>query len=112
LAERNRSPFDFSKGESELVSGFNTEYGGGLFSIIFITEYGSILFLGVFSSFFFLGGGYLIGLKSFLVSSFYVWVRGRFPRLRYDKLMIISWKGLLPLVLGITTFLFVEGSIY
>jgi len=82
-----------------------------LFSIIFITEYGSILFLGVFSSFFFLGGGHLIGLKSFLVASFYVWVRGRFPRLRYDKLMIISWKGLLFLVLGKTKILFKVGNI-
>jgi len=56
LAERNRSPFDFSEGESELVSGFNTEYGGGLFSIIFITEYGSILFLGIFTAMFFFRG--------------------------------------------------------
>jgi len=90
LAERNRSPFDFSEGESELVSGFNTEYGGGLFSIIFITEYGSILFLGVFTALFFMGGGFFLSIKSFIVSAFYVWVRGSFPRLRYDKLMMIA----------------------
>lgn len=46
LAERNRTPFDFSEGESELVSGFNVEFGGGIFSLIFICEYGIILFLG------------------------------------------------------------------
>jgi len=54
LAESNRSPFDFSEGESELVSGFNTEYGRGLFSLIFIREYSSILFLCMFTSFFFI----------------------------------------------------------
>jgi NADH-ubiquinone oxidoreductase chain 1 len=72
LAERNRSPFDFSEGESELVSGFNTEYGGGLFSIIFITEYGSILFLGVLTSVFFLGGGLFLTIKAFSIAAFYV----------------------------------------
>jgi len=54
------------------VSGFNTEYGGGLFSMIFITEYGSILFLRVFTSVFFLGGMLIVRVKSFLIASFYV----------------------------------------
>lgn len=112
LAERNRSPFDFSEGESELVSGFNTEYGGGLFRIIFITEYGSILFLGIFTSFFFLGGGLFSRVKAFLVAAFYVWVRGSFPRLRYDKLIIIAWKGMLPFVLGAIFFIFLLGGIF
>jgi len=72
LAESNRTPFDFSEGESELVSGFNTEYGGGLFSIIFISEYGSILFLCMFTSIFFMGGGFLFSFKSFFLSFIYL----------------------------------------
>jgi len=56
VAERNRSPFDFSEGESELVSGFNVEYGGGLFSLIFICEYGMIIFLCFLRILSFFGG--------------------------------------------------------
>jgi len=56
LAENNRTPFDFSEGESELVSGFNVDYGGGLFSLIFICEYGMIIFLCFFLFCFFAGG--------------------------------------------------------
>jgi len=56
LSESNRTPFDFSEGESELVSGFNVEYGGGIFSVIFICEYGIIVFLCFLSSLIFLGG--------------------------------------------------------
>lgn len=107
LAESNRSPFDFSEGESELVSGFNTEYGGGFFSLIFITEYGSILFLRIFTSIFFIGAGFFLTLKGFFISFFYIWVRGSFPRLRYDKLMLIGWKRILPFVLGFILYLFV-----
>nr|YP_010385519.1 NADH dehydrogenase subunit 1 [Halotydeus destructor]UPN63263.1 NADH dehydrogenase subunit 1 [Halotydeus destructor] len=106
LAESNRSPFDFSEGESELVSGFNTEYGGSLFSIIFITEYASILFLSLFSSMFFMGGGHFYFLSAFLISYFYLWVRSSFPRLRYDKLMMMCWKSILPLTIGFLLFLF------
>jgi len=58
LAESNRTPFDFSEGESELVSGFNVEYGGGIFSLIFICEYGIILFLCFVSVVLFLGAGF------------------------------------------------------
>lgn len=100
-AETNRSPFDFREGESELVSGFNTEYGGGSFSLIFIGEYRSILFLRVLRAFIFrLGRVYFIVLVVFFSFS-YLWLRCSFPRLRYDKLMIIAWKGLLVYVLSI-----------
>ena len=62
VAETNRTPFDFAEGESELVSGFNIEYGGPLFALIFIAEYGIIIVLAIFTSFFFLGGwGGLVG---------------------------------------------------
>lgn len=93
LAESNRSPFDFSEGESELVSGFNTEYRGGLFSFIFIGEYSFILFLSILSSIFFFR--YLIAFFYFcFISFFYLWVRCTYARLRYDILMELSWRGL------------------
>lgn len=57
LAETNRTPYDFSEGESELVSGFNTEYRSGGFTLIFIAEYGRILFIRLFFVLLFLGGG-------------------------------------------------------
>lgn len=106
LAETNRTPFDFSEGESELVSGFNTEYRGGFFSLIFIREYGSILFLRYISSLIFLGGSDFIILKTFFLVFLFIWIRGSYPRLRYDKLIIIAWKRVLPLMLGLLIFLF------
>jgi len=79
FAESSRTPFDFSEGESELVSGFNVEYGGGLFSLIFICEYGMLIFLSFISvclffgmSFFFcevFGGLLFFCLSSLLFSS-------------------------------------------
>ncbi|TKH92705.1 hypothetical protein FCN23_09385 [Campylobacter jejuni] len=56
LAETNRTPFDFAEGESELVSGFNVEYGGGGFAILFIAEYGNIIFMRAVTSVMFIGG--------------------------------------------------------
>jgi len=86
LAESNRTPFDFSEGESELVSGFNVEYGGGVFSLVFICEYGMIIFLCFLRICFFLGGvGFL--LKFLIFCFLFVWVRCCFPRYRYDYLM-------------------------
>ena len=99
LAETNRAPFDFAEGESELVSGFNVEYGAGRFALLFLAEYGRILVISVFSSVLFIGGG---GVPLFcvffggLISFFILWVRGRFPRMRYDRLMALTWKGFLP----------------
>lgn len=99
LAESRRAPFDFSEGESELVSGFNTEYLGGFFAFIFIAEYGFILFLGFFTSLLFLGGGFL-WLRGLFLVYFYILVRGAYPRLRFDELIMFIWKIILPVVIG------------
>jgi len=111
LSESNRTPFDFSEGESELVSGFNVEYGGGVFSLIFICEYGMIIFLGFLRVSLFVGGrDYLLKILLFCV--FFVWVRCCFPRFRYDFLISSAWKILLPFCLFlflIVTSLFLKS---
>jgi NADH:ubiquinone oxidoreductase subunit H len=72
LAESNRTPFDLTEGESELVSGFNTEYGGGYFSLIFMAEYGSIIFMSLFTAFFFIGGFMGWPLKTLMIIGYYI----------------------------------------
>nr|BAG24182.1 NADH dehydrogenase subunit 1 [Ascoschoengastia sp. TATW-1] len=99
LAESNRSPFDFSEGESELVSGFNTEILGGFFTFIFITEYGFMMFLGFLTVMFFMGTS-MFFLKQLMVISFFIIVRGVYPRMRFDILMMMVWKKFLPLVVA------------
>jgi NADH-ubiquinone oxidoreductase chain 1 len=100
LAESNRTPFDFSEGESELVSGFNVEYRAGMFALIFVCEYGMVLFLGFFSVFVFGGVGFVF-IKGLLICVLFIWVRCVFPRYRYDFLMYRSWKLLLPFSLSV-----------
>nr|YP_010735793.1 NADH dehydrogenase subunit 1 [Angulomastax meiospina]WEL32757.1 NADH dehydrogenase subunit 1 [Angulomastax meiospina] len=107
LAETNRTPFDFAEGESELVSGFNVEYGSGGFTLIFLSEYTSIMFMSMLITLIFLGGDYfsfLFYLKMTLVSFMFIWVRGTLPRYRYDKLMMLSWKSYLPISLNFFIF--------
>nr|YP_009002515.1 NADH dehydrogenase subunit 1 [Engaeus lyelli]CDL72554.1 NADH dehydrogenase subunit 1 [Engaeus lyelli] len=107
LAEMNRTPFDFAEGESELVSGFNTEYSSGGFVLIFMAEYTSILFMSGVTVVLFLGGT-LVSLsfyfKLVMVGFLFIWVRGTLPRLRYDKLMHLAWKSFLPLALNYLIF--------
>ena len=105
LAETHRAPFDFSEAESELVSGFNTEYSGAFFAFIFLSEYGVLLFSCFLISYLFVGWlpyiNYvpLITFLSLLLSFLFIWVRITFCRFRYDFLMMIAWKTLLPAVL-------------
>lgn len=100
MAETNRTPFDLAEGESEIVSGFNIEYGGGLFAFIFIREYGIIIFLSFISSLLFINSNFLI-IKTFLFCFMFVWIRCCFPRVRYDVLIIMSWKVSLPFSLSL-----------
>nr|YP_009489708.1 NADH dehydrogenase subunit 1 [Falcidens halanychi]AWH02137.1 NADH dehydrogenase subunit 1 [Falcidens halanychi] len=109
LAETNRAPLDFAEGESELVSGFNVEYSGGGFTLVFMAEYGSILFLSMVTSVLFFGassfglGGAveLMTMKVLFFSLCFIWLRAAYPRVRYDALMDVTWKIFLPVSISV-----------
>jgi NADH-ubiquinone oxidoreductase chain 1 len=114
LAETNRTPFDFAEGESELVSGFNIEYGAGGFALIFLAEYARILFISLLFSLLFLGSfvnSFIFFLKLNFIAFLFIWIRGAFPRYRYDKLIFIAWKRYLPISLNLL-FLFISFLIF
>jgi NADH-quinone oxidoreductase subunit H len=126
VAETNRAPFDLPEAETELVSGFHTEYSAFRFSFYFLGEYINMIIVSLFAAVLFLGGvdgpgadrywgfGVIwLVVKVVLFLFFYVWLRATLPRFRYDQLMGIAWKVLLPLVLlniVITAFIRLVGN--
>jgi NADH-quinone oxidoreductase subunit H len=110
FAETNRPPFDLVEADGELVGGYNTEYGGGRFATYYFAEYLNVIVASAMTATFFLGGWLIPGVdtpgwaqplvviaKTMLIVLFFVWVRATLPRLRYDQLMSLGWKILLPL---------------
>lgn len=116
IAETNRAPFDLAEGESEIVAGFHVEYSAVGFALFFMAEYASMVLISTVMSLVFLGGGlspftpnsFLSDLFFFVpgfvwlllkISFFlfvYLWIRATFPRYRYDQLMRLGWKILIP----------------
>nr|AGK36608.1 NADH dehydrogenase subunit 1 [Rieppeleon brevicaudatus] len=107
LAETNRSPFDLTEGESELVSGFNVEYTGGMFALLFLAEYTNIILMNTLTCILFLNPGCtktntfttLLMMESALLTMGFLWIRASYPRFRYDQLMQLLWKQFLPMTL-------------
>ena len=107
MAESKRIPFDMPEAETELGSSFHTEYSGIRFGLFFVGEYVHMQVLGALMAVLFLGGwrgpilpGFIwLLLKIILVSAVMIWVRGTLPRLRYDQLMDLGWKVLIPAAL-------------
>lgn len=118
VAETNRAPFDLVEAESELVGGFHTEYSGIRFALFFLAEYINIFSMSALAVTVFLGGfngpaffelgtfpAALVGVLWFLVKTYAViflffWIRATLPRLRYDQLMELGWKRLIPVTLA------------
>lgn len=104
LAETHRAPFDFRESESELVSGFNTEYSGAHFAFIFLSEYAVLLYSCMLISVLFFSWAvyhrvFMYVVLTMVFSFIFIWIRITFCRFRYDILIITSWKILLPVVL-------------
>jgi NADH-quinone oxidoreductase subunit H len=111
-AETNRAPFDLPEAESELTAGFHTEYSGFGFGLFAIAEYGNLFIMASMATIMFLGGwnfpfgikflsGPLVGavwflLKVFIIMLVMMWVRWTYPRVRFDQLMNLAWKYLIP----------------
>ena len=119
LAETNRHPFDLPEAEAELVSGYNVEYSAMTFALFFLGEYANMLLMSSFITILFIGGwlpplDFLVfnsipgsiwfSFKIILGVIFFILTRAALPRYRYDQLMFIGWKCLLPLSLGYLIF--------
>jgi NADH-quinone oxidoreductase subunit H len=125
VAETNRAPFDVAEGESEIVAGFHVDYSGMAFALFFIAEYVNMILISALTVIFFFGGwlspfdGWLaedswlaapsffwFGLKVLVPMFTFLWLRATFPRYRYDQIMRLGWKALIPVTL---VWLLVEG---
>jgi NADH-quinone oxidoreductase subunit H len=125
VAETNRAPFDVAEGESEIVAGFHVDYSGMAFALFFIAEYVNMILISALTVVFFFGGwlspldGYApddswlaapsffwFGLKTLVPMFGFLWLRATFPRYRYDQIMRLGWKALIPVTL---VWLLVEG---
>jgi NADH-quinone oxidoreductase subunit H len=120
LAETNRAPFDLPEAEQELTGGFHTEYSGMRFALFFLAEYANMIVVSSVATTLFLGGwlapfpnvswlapifGWVPSWAWFLIKSFvflyiFIWVRATLPRYRYDQLMRLGWKVLIPLAIA------------
>jgi NADH-quinone oxidoreductase subunit H len=127
VAETNRAPFDVAEGESEIVAGFHVDFSGMAFALFFIAEYVNMITVSALTIIFFFGGwlspfqGYFgipadswlaqpsffwFGLKVLFPMFSFLWLRATFPRYRYDQIMRLGWKALIPVTL---IWLLVEG---
>jgi len=125
VAETNRAPFDVAEGESEIVAGFHVDYSGMAFALFFVAEYVNMILISALTVIFFFGGwlspfdGWLpedswpaapsffwFGLKTLFPMFGFLWLRATFPRYRYDQIMRLGWKALIPVTL---VWLLVEG---
>ena len=111
MAEINRTPFDLPEAETELVSGFCTEYSSMKYALFFMAEYANMITVSAIGATLFWGGwgGPFYGWINFLIKVFafmffFIWIRATFPRLRYDQLMYLGWKIMLPLALANIVF--------
>jgi NADH:ubiquinone oxidoreductase subunit H len=115
LAETNRAPFDLPEAEGELVAGYNVEYSAFYFAFFYLGEYISICFMAILFTILFSGGWYIFGYKSYLIFSIkivgiiysVIWVRASLPRYRFDQLIRIGWKVLLPSTTG--SYMYIIG---
>nr|YP_003345021.1 NADH dehydrogenase subunit 1 [Pseudotrapelus sinaitus]BAI52988.1 NADH dehydrogenase subunit 1 [Pseudotrapelus sinaitus] len=107
MAETNRSPFDLTEGESELVSGFNVEYASGMFAMFFLPEYSNILMMNTLSAILFFSSAceqhtstLSLMMKTMALTGCFIWIRTAYPRFRYDQLMHLLWKQFLPMTIA------------
>src|SRR5579863_8225357 len=119
VAETNRAPFDVAEGESEIVAGFHVDYSGIAFALFFLAEYANMILISALTAVFFFGGWlspwqgwpgvgatllgqpsfFWLALKIFLFLFVFLWFRATFPRYRYDQIMRLGWKALIPVTL-------------